>query len=353
MSLTEMDNREITYAQALLEAVQQEMEADPSVYVFGLGVDDPIGMYGTTKDLHKKFGAHRNFDTPISEDSMTGVAIGSALAGMRPIHVHQRMDFLLLCMNQLINVASKTSYMFGGEFSVPIVVRGIVGRSWGQGAQHSQSLQSLFMHIPGIKVVAPVTPYDAKGIMISSIRDNNPVVILEHRMLYKNLGHVPKESYELPFGSARSLSEGKDITIVAISHMVIEAMEAMNLLKDKGITIDLIDPVSLSPLDIGSIVSSVEKTGKLLVVDNGWTSCGASAEIITQVIENLDNTSNYKFDRLGFANTPCPTTKSLETLFYPNAQSIAKKAYQLLTGLDDWNPIFKENKAVAKFKGPF
>ena len=177
--------RVLSYAEALYEATRQEMERNPDVFVFGLGVDDPKGMYGTTMDLHRLFGPERNFDTPLSEDAMTGVAIGAALAGKRPIHVHQRMDFLLLCMNQLVNIAAKTSYVFAGAACVPIVVRAIIGRSWGQGAQHSQALYSHFMHVPGLKVVAPTTPHDAKGCMIAAIRDNNPVVFVEHRMLYR------------------------------------------------------------------------------------------------------------------------------------------------------------------------
>ncbi len=349
----EPNEREITYAQALYEAVSQEMEADPSVFVFGLGVDDVKGMYGTTKNLEKRFGALRNFDTPLSEDAMTGVAIGAALGGMRPIHVHQRMDFLLLCMNQLINVAAKTSYMFGGEFKVPLVVRSIIGRSWGQGSQHSQALHSYFMHAPGIKVAAPVTPHDAKGCMIAAIRDNNPVVFVEHRMLYGQRGIVPTGSYEVPFGRARLLTEGKDITIVAISHMVVEAVRAVHHLGEHGITVDLIDPVTLTPIDIETIVASVNKTRRILVVDNGWICAGAAAEIVAQVSEKIVEGVSINIKRMGFAPTPCPTTKPLETLFYPTSQTIAKRAYEMISGLTDWEPSRSEAKEISEFRGPF
>ena len=346
--------REISYADALYEAAASEMERDPSVFVFGLGVDDPKGMYGTTKDLHVRFGADRNFDTPLSEDAMTGVAIGAALAGMRPIHVHQRFDFLLLCMNQLVNLAAKWSYTFAGEVSVPIVVRSIIGRSWGQGAQHSQALHSMFMHVPGLKVVAPTTPHDAKGCMIAAIRDNNPVIFVEHRMLYGHRGVVPEESYEVPFGKARILKEGHDITIVAISHMVVESLRAAAHLEAEGLHAEIIDPVSLAPFDIETVLESVRKTGRLLIVDNAWTNCGASAEIVAQVYERMQDERPVKVRRMGFAPTPCPTTKPLENLFYPNARTIAGNAYDLIKGrTQNWLPDGAEAKEIAEFKGPF
>ena len=325
--------RELTYGEALFEAVYQEMKVDKNVFVFGLGVDDVKGMYGTTKDLHKIFGSSRNFDTPLSEDGMTRVAIGAALAGLRPIHVHQRMDFLLLCMNQLINVAAKTSYCFGGKFSVPLVVRAIIGRSWGQGAQHSQALHSYFMHVPGIKVAAPVTPHDAKGCMITAIRDNNPVIFVEHRMLYKNKGVVPENIYEVPFGKARVLTSGRDLTIVAISHVVVEAIRAYKALAGIDIGVEIIDPVTLTPIDKNTILESVRKTKKLLVVDNGWICAGAGAEIVAQVTESLSSKESILVKRMGFTATPCPTTKVLENEFYPTANSIAKEAYQMVTGI--------------------
>jgi len=345
--------RELSYAEALYEATVQEMERDENVFVFGLGVDDPKGMYGTTKDLHRRFGEKRNFDTPLSEDAMTGVGIGAALAGMRPIHVHQRMDFLLLCMNQLINVAAKWSYVFGGAFCVPLVVRAIVGRSWGQGAQHSQSLHAHFMHVPGLKVVAPTTPHDAKGCLITAIRDNNPVIFVEHRMLYLNRGVVPLEPYTLAFGKARVLTQGQDVTIVAVSHMVVEAVRASHYLAGIGIHAEVIDPVSLSPLDAESITRSVKKTGRLLVVDHSWIGTGAASEIVALVAEYFDGDRAVRIKRMGFAPVPCPTTKPLENLFYPNSRTIAQTAYRLMTNREDWVPDGEEAKEIAEFKGPF
>jgi pyruvate dehydrogenase E1 component beta subunit len=204
-----MSERMLRYDEALHEGIVQEMRMDPSVIVFGLDVDDWRGIYGTTKDLHLEFGPDRCFHTPLSEDAMTGAAIGMALAGLRPVHVHIRMDFLLLGMNQLVNIAAKARYMYGGAVNLPIVVRSIIGRSWGQGAQHSQGLHSLFMHVPGLKVVAPTTAYDAKGALIASIRDDDPVMFVEHRMIHGQRGHVPEEPYHLPIGRSRTLMEGR------------------------------------------------------------------------------------------------------------------------------------------------
>jgi acetoin:2,6-dichlorophenolindophenol oxidoreductase subunit beta len=353
MSSMARHNRTITYAQAIYEATRQEMERDDSVFVLGLNVDDARGLYGTTLDLHKTFGRERSFDTPLSEDAMTGVAIGAALAGARPIHVHQRMDFLLLCMNQLINLGAKSSYMFSGAVSVPIVVRAIIGRSWGQGAQHSQALHSYFMHVPGIRVAAPATPHDAKGCLITAIRDNNPVIFMEHRMLYGITGIVPEESYEVPFGQARTLVHGDDVTIVGISHMVVECVRAKHILEEVDIAAEVIDPITLTPIDIDTIAASVERTGHLLIVDNGWTTCGAASEIIAAVVERLQGKRELLVKRIGYAPTPCPTTKPLENLFYPTAHTIAVAAYNLMKHSEPWQPRTVEASEIAEFKGPF
>ena len=353
--------RTLTYAEAIIEATETEMVRDSSVMVLGIGVDDFKGIYGTTTGLVEKFGTDRIVDTPISEDAMTGVAIGAALAGLRPIHVHIRMDFLLLAMNQLVNIAAKSRYMYGGAVCVPIVVRTIIGRSWGQGAQHSQGLHSFFMHVPGLKVVAPSTPYDAKGCLIQSIRDDNPAVFVEHRLIHYQKGHVPEADYVVPFGRARVLSEGSDITLVGISHMAVECLRAKRYLDGEGLSAEVIDPVSLSPLDIDTIVASVEKTGKLLVVDTAWTSCGASAEIMSQVTEHLGN-AKTECRRMGFAPVTCPATKNLENRFYPDPQKIATAAYRMVHG-NSASPDFNDGCGVStpittspetvEFRGPF
>lgn len=348
--------RLIRYVDALREAFEQEMARDPRVFMFGLDVDDHKGIQGSTLGLVEKFGKQRVFGTPLSEDAMTGVAIGAAMAGLRPIHVHIRMDFMLLAMNQLVNMAAKSHYMYDGQVKIPLVVRTMIGRSWGQGGQHSQALHSLFMHIPGLKVVAPSNPHDAKGCMIAAIRDNNPVIFIEHRLLYATEGFVSSDSYAVPLGKARTLTEGKDITIIAISHMVMATLRAHKHLATIGIQAEVIDPVTLWPLDIDTIVNSVKKTGRLLIVDNAWLPCGASSEIITQVMEKLQSADIKppKIGRLGFAHTTCPTTKPLENLFYPNGQTIALKAYELMhnqTG--SWQPPSDESTEIEAFKGPF
>src|SRR5262245_29548137 len=347
--------RTLTYGEAVFEATRLEMARDPKVFVMGQGVDDARGMFGTTLGLHKEFGAERNFDVPLAEDAMTGVGIGAALLGMRPIQVHQRMDFVLLCMNQIVNMASKMSYMFAGAHHVPLVIRAIIGRSWGQGAQHSQAFHSYFMHVPGLRVVAPTTPHDAKGCLISAIRDNNPVIMIEHRMLHNVQGVVPEASYEVPYGRSRTLSAGKDLTIVGISHMALECVRAKHLLLEAGIDAEVIDPVSLSPLDGDGIARSVERTGRLLVVDTGWLSCGASSEILSVVFEKVGHRRAFAARRLGYLSTPCPTTKVLENLYYPSAQSIAEAAYRLVRGEDapDWRPATTDSREVDEFRGPF
>src|SRR5580700_6280227 len=218
--------RTLSYVEAVREATDQEMERDLSVILFGLDVDDPKAIQGTTRGLVETYGAERVFGTPLSEDAMTGVAIGAALAGLRPIHVHIRMDFLMRAMNQLVNVAAKSSYMYGGRVKVPMVVRSMIGKSWGQGAQHSQGLHSFFMHVPGLKVVAPTTPYDAKGCLIEAIRDDNPVMYVEHRMLHFQNGPTPEGLYTIEPGKARITARGRDVTLVGISAMQTECLAA-------------------------------------------------------------------------------------------------------------------------------
>ena len=346
--------RAITYAQAICEATAQEMERDPSVIVIGQGVDDFKGFVGTTKGLVQRFGHGRVMDTPLSEDGMTGVAIGMALAGLRPIHTHIRMDFMLLAMNQIVNIAAKSRYMFGGTVKVPLTIRTVIGRSWGQGAQHSQGLHSLSAHIPGLKVVAPSTPYDAKGCLAASIRDDNPVVFVEHRMAHLCKGIVPEKPYAVPLGKARVLVEGAHVTLVGISYMAVECVRAAHKLAGVGIGAEVIDPVTLSPLDVDTIVESVRKTRRLVVVDTAWLFCGMTAEIITQVVERMQGQADIRVARQGYAAVPCPTTKNLENLFYANAQTVAATAFRLVRpDATPWEPPHEESPEIIEFKGPF
>jgi pyruvate dehydrogenase E1 component beta subunit len=348
--------RLLTYVDALREAIEQEMERDERVFLFGLDVDDHKAIQGSTKGLAAKFGPERVFGTPLSEDAMTGVAIGAAMAGMRPVHVHIRMDFLMLCMNQLINMAAKARYMYGGEVSVPMVVRSMIGKSWGQGAQHSQGLHAMFMHVPGLKVVAPSNAHDAKGCMISAIRDENPVIFVEHRLLYNTDAYVPEELFAVPFGQARVRTRGDDITVVGVSNMVVECLRAAELAAEVGISVEVIDPISLVPLDISSILESARRTKRLLVVDTAWTMCGASAEIVAAVAEQQEPGEAIRVARIGFAPSTCPTTPSLERAFYPNPMTIAAKIHAMARPNDcAWAPDPRRAELAhqLQFRGPF
>jgi pyruvate dehydrogenase E1 component beta subunit len=348
--------RTLRYVDALREAVEQEMERDPSVFVIGLDVDDHKCIQGSTRGLLNRFGPERIFTTPLSEDSMTGVAIGAAMAGMRPIHVHIRMDFLLLCMNQLINIAAKARYMWGGQIKVPLVARSMIGKSWGQGAQHSQALHAMFMHVPGLKVAAPSNAHDAKGCMIAAIRDDNPVIFMEHRLLYLTETEVAAAPFTVEPGKARLCTRGDDVTIVGISNMVQEAIRAAELLAEQGVAAEVIDPIWLAPLDFDTIVTSAKRTRRLLVVDNGWTMCGASAEIVAGVLERAGPAAGITVERMGFAHTACPTSPWLEEHFYPNPGTIAAAAWTLARpGQPAWAPSPERTKLAyqVQFKGPF
>jgi len=354
MSSPSKSTRSLSYVEALQEAVEQEMDRDPGVFVIGLNVDDHKAIQGTTKGLIDKFGPERVMDTPLSEDAVTGISIGAAMAGMRPIHVHIRMDFLMLCMNQLVNMAAKAHYMYGGQVSVPMVSRSIIGKSWGQGAQHSQGLHAMFMHVPGLKVVAPTNAYDAKGTMIAAIRDNNPVIFVEHRLLYSTDAPVPEDPYTVEFGKARISGEGDDITLVGISYMLVECLRARELLAEAGISAEVIDPVSLLPLDVDTIAQSVAKTGRLLAVDNAWTTAGAGAEIVAAVCERNEG-KPLTVGRMGYAPTTCPPTPALEKAFYPNAATIASRAHSMVRpDQPEWMPDVEPTLPhEAAFRGPF
>lgn len=348
--------RSLRYVDALREATIQEMERDDKVFLFGLDVDDHKGIQGSTIGLQERFGAERVFSTPLSEDAMTGVAVGAAMAGMRPIFVHIRMDFVLLCMNQLINMAAKAHYMYGGQVNVPLVVRCMIGKSWGQGAQHSQALHSMFMHVPGLKVVMPSNAHDAKGCMISAIRDNNPVILIEHRLLYSTECYVPEAPYTVEMGKARVCGSGADITVVGISNMVMECLRARDLLTEVGISAEVIDPISLAPLDIDTILDSVNRTGRLLVVDCAWTDCGASAEIMARISESPKRRREIQMERIGFAFSPCPPSPPLEQAFYPDPSKIASRIHSMVRQHQtQWVPDSEKATLTheLQFRGPF
>ena len=323
-------NRELKFFQAINEALDLCMAKDPAVYIMGLGVPDPKGIFGSTLGLQQKYGSTRVMEMPTSENGMTGVAIGSALVGLRPIMTHQRIDFALLAMEQIVNQAAKWYYMFGGQMSIPLVIRMIIGRGWGQGPQHSQSLQAWFAHIPGLKVVMPTTPYDAKGLLIASIEDNNPVVFIEHRWLYNITGDVPEEMYRVPLGQARVVREGKDVTIAATSYMTLEALRAAEMLAQDGVRAEVIDIRTLKPMDETLILESVGKTGRLIVADTGWKTVGFGAEIVARIAEEAFSDLKSPPRRVALPDCPTPTTPALANHYYPRAVHIVATVRRML-----------------------
>ena len=318
----EHSGRKLSYAHAIREALELALTHDERVFVMGQGVDDPVGMFGITLDLHKEYGEDRVFDTPLSENALTGVAIGAALSGMRPVYMHNRPDFLLLAMDQIVNHASKWNYMFGGHISIPMVIWAAVGRGWGGAAQHTQTLQGLFTHVPGLRLVMPATPHDAKGLLIASIADNNPVIIMEHRWLFGQTGYVPEGLYSIPLGHGVIRKTGKDITVVAISYMVIEALGAARELQEQNIDVEVIDPRTLKPLDEEIILSSVKKTGRLIIADTGWKTGGAGAEIAALVAEKGFDYLKAPIRRVASPDIPTPASYVLEAKFYPDKADV-------------------------------
>lgn len=343
-------DRTINYADAIREAQHDLMSRDSRVVLFGLDMDDPKACFETARGLPEAFGPERVFGTPLSEDAMTGAAVGMALAGLHPIYNHYRMDFSTLSMNQMINVAAKTHAMSGGAQSVPMTMRVLIGKSWGQGAQHSQSLYPLFMNIPGIRMAAPSTPYDAKACLTWLVEDENPGIMVEHRLCYFQRGPVPEGRLSSEFGKARVMREGKDVTIVGISYQNIEALRAASYLESVGISAEVIDPIWLNPLDIDTIAASVAKTGILVTVDNAWMQCGAGAEIIARLHEQG---IPFVARRMGFAETPCPTTPSLEAAFYPDAIKIAETVARLVEPAVEFEFAPRDDLKNIEFKGPF
>lgn len=324
-------DRILSFSDAVFEATDQSLAEDPSVFIMGEGVDDPTGVFGTTKGLKEKYGGDRIFDTPISENSLTGFASGAAMAGLRPILIHSRMDFFVLSLDQLINHACKWSYMFDGQVPVPLVIRTISARGWGAGAQHSQCLQGLVMGVPGLKIAVPSTPYDAKGLLIESIKDNSPVLFVEHRWLYKTSGHVPENMYTIPFGKGVVRRSGSDVTILAISYMQSEAIRAAEKLEtEDGISAEVIDPRTLKPFDEDILFESLAKTGKLIIVDTGCKTGSAASEISATVCEKAFSLLKKPIIRVCCPDAPTPASDVLEKAYYPGFETIRRAALKLM-----------------------
>jgi 2-oxoisovalerate dehydrogenase E1 component len=316
--------RVISYSQALIEAQREEMLRDPRVFLIGEDIGLYGGAYGATRGLFQEFGERRVIDSPISEATIGGAAVGAAMAGMRPVAEIMYIDFTPLAMDQIANQGGKNRYMFGGETTVPMVIRTEGGAGRGIAAHHSQSLESLWTHFPGIYVVMPATPYDAKGLLKAAIRDDNPVMFIEHKMLYSQKGPVPEEDYIIPFGVADIKRQGKDITLVAYSRMVLRALEAAEILEKEGIDVEVIDLRTLKPLDIETIVASVKKTGRLVGVTEAYENTSFINEVMVQVNELAFDWLDAPMIRVAAANVPVPRAEILEDLAIPNVQRLVE-----------------------------
>lgn len=314
--------REITYAQALNEALRECMNADERVVLLGEDIGDYGGIFQVTAGLLDEFGPERVMDTPISEAGFVGGCVGAALTGMRPVVEIMFIDFTTVCMDMIINQMAKMHYMFGGRGKVPMVLRVNIGAGRGAAAQHSQSFHALFMHIPGLYVAAPSTPYDAKGLLIEAIKNDNPVIFVEHKKLYVEKGPVPEESYTVPFGQAEIKRKGNDITIVATHAMVLRSLNAAKEAYKKGIDVEIVDPRTLTPLDKVTILDSVKKTGRLLVADEGHKTCGVAAEISAMVAEECIYYLKAPVIRVCTPDTPVPFSPPLEQAYIPDVKDL-------------------------------
>lgn len=317
-------SRKITQAEAIREALEQAMAEDERVILIGEGVPDPKGVFGTTSGLQRRFGTERVFDMPLAENGMTGICIGAAIAGMRPVMVHQRIDFSLLCMDQIVNNAAKWHYMFAGQVCVPLVIRLIIGRGWGQGPQHAQSLQAMFAHVPGLKVVMPSSGYDAKGMLLEAIRNDNPVIFIEHRWLHDICDDVPVAPYTVPLDKAVIRRSGKDATLVAFSLMVVEALLVAKALAELGIDLEVIDARAVRPLDMTTIMESVSRTGTLIVADTAWKTGGIAGEVVAGIAETAFSSLRRPPLRVALPDIPAPTSPHLTKDYYPDALYLAR-----------------------------
>ena len=351
----------VSYRDALHRTMREALQCHDSVVIMGQGVDDHKGIFGSTMGLAQEFGFDRVMDMPLAEEGMTGVALGAALNGLYPIQSHIRADFSLLAMNQIINLAAKYKYMFGGRFEVPMLIRMIVGRSWGQGAQHSQSLQSLFSHIPGLKVVMPSssqTILETYPKVIAEYR--GPVISFEHRLMYDLNFHTEPFSMNHgrdPFGSY-VVRQGEDVTVVATSIMVLEAMRAADhLAKEAGIQCEVIDLHCVSNPDWNLVMQSVEKTRRLVVADTSWREYGVCAEVCRVVVERNPGCLQAPVVSLAMQSAPCPTAKSLEDLFYPDLRQFVHALAKLVLGSEEHGVQLPDTQSMAdvykRFKGPF
>ncbi|RKX44136.1 MAG: alpha-ketoacid dehydrogenase subunit beta [Thermotogae bacterium] len=323
--------REITFAQALNEALDYEMSKDPKVVVMGEDVGVYGGIYGVTAGLYDKYGPERVIDTPIAESGFVGTGVGAAATGLlRPVVELMFIDFLGVTFDQIYNQAAKMRYMFGGKAKISMVLRTTCGAGFSAAAQHSQSLHAIFAHVPGLKVVMPSTPYDAKGLLISSIEDDDPVIFIEHKALYAIKGEVPEEPYSIPLGEADVKREGKDVTIVATAAMVHKSLEVAEKLEKDGISVEVVDPRTIVPLDVDTIIDSIKKTGKLVVVDEGYPRCGFATDVAALAVSKAFDSLKAPVKIVTPPATPVPFSPVLESEWIPSSEKIEKAVREIL-----------------------
>jgi pyruvate/2-oxoglutarate/acetoin dehydrogenase E1 component len=358
-TVAEPGHRTLTYRDALRETMRDALARHPHVIILGQGVDDHKAIFGTTLGLADEFGRERVMDTPIAEEGMTGVAIGAALGGLYPIHTHIRVDFAMLAMNQIVNLMAKYRYMFGGRLTVPMLIRLVIGRGWGQGAQHSQSLQSMLAHVPGLRVVMPAhADVIVAGYPWLVARHDGPVISIEHRLLYDVEFRVGAETAPASPFFSRVARPGKHVTVVATSIMVLDALRAAeHLASTAGIQVEVVDLNCVSHPDAALVTESVVKTGKLLVLDTSWQAYGVCAEVCRLVCERRPDALSAPAVTMGMAPAPCPTGKTLEDRFYPNLRRLVAALARLATGHDDHGiPLpddASQTDVYRRFRGPF
>ena len=321
--------RTISYAEAVREALLECGRRDPNVLFFAAGVNDPSGVFGTTRNLGEACAPQTLIETPIAENAMVGIAVGAAMVGKRPVISSHRVEFLVLALDQILNNAAKAHYISGGLHRIPLVLRMVIGRGWGQGPEHSQSVEALFAMMPGLKVVMPAFPADAKGLVTAAIQDDNPVCVLEHRWCHYVTGHVPEGFHSAALDGPKVVREGKDVTIVATSYMTLEAMRAATALQKLGVDAEVIDLRVLRPLNVDPILASVRKTGRLLTVDTGWRTYGIGAEIVARVATQALSALQAPPVRIGLPDHPVPASHGMVPGVYPDAVRIIREAAAL------------------------
>jgi acetoin:2,6-dichlorophenolindophenol oxidoreductase subunit beta len=356
--------RIISFGDAVREAISEAMAHDPNVFLMGEGIADPSSMWGTTKGMIERFGRSRIVEMPVAENGLTGIAIGAAMVGKRPVMNFQRVEFALLAIDQIFNNAAKSHYVSCGAHRVPLVMRLVVGRGWGQGPGHSQSLESMFAQIPGLKVVMPTFPADAKALLLGAIADDNPVIFIEHRWLHGATGQVPESCEPAPLDGPRVVRQGSDATVVATSYMTLEALRAARLLERAGVSVEVIDLRVVRPLNMTLVLESVRKTGRLVTVDTGWLRFGIGAEIVASVAGEALTALRSPPTRLGLPEHPIPSSRGLVGAVYPDAGNIIGALGQQL-GLTQEQVLELQSAVAAErgnlpidvpdpfFKGPF